>query len=181
MDKSGAISALAQLISAEKAQAIQEKAAQLLGVITSKFSEAKQAAVQTGCIPNLVGLLSQKNNVLLASAAATALMAITNLIEGKYALIKCPGGLEVLTGQWLDPMASEKLCLNLTQCITNVAEAPESRPILKECRTVERLSAIQNDPQNTEVVRKGAAEAIRQCRFHYLPHELLSGGETEMV
>jgi len=146
--------------------------------VTSNFPEAKKEAVRIDCVPKLVNLLSQGTNVLLASAAATALMIITQVVEGKYAVIKCPGGLEALAGvQWLDPGLSEKLCLNLTQCITNLAEAPESRPILKGCGALERLLAIHNNPQNSEVVRQGAAEAIRQCRFNHLPHELLPGRE----
>ena len=175
VDQAAAVTSLAQLISAGQAEPIQEQAAQLLGLITSNLPDAKIAAVQAQCVPKLLALLDQPSNILLASAAVSALMIITVDISGKFALVRCEGGLATLSGHWLDPSVSEKLCLNITQCITNVAECPEARPVLQGCGTLARLLAIHEDQQNTEIVRRGAAEALRQCRFNFLPHQILPG------
>jgi hypothetical protein len=178
VDTASAVQSLSKLIAAGKAEAIQEQAATLLGLVVSNFPDAKLEAVKTDCVPKLIALIAQGNNVLLALAATTALMMITVVNEGKWAVVKCEGGVASLAGKWLDPELSEKLCANLTQCITNVAEAPDSRPILKECGGLDRLLRIYENEANSEIVRRGAAEAMRQCKFNYLPHELLPGRKS---
>lgn len=58
---------------------------------------------QVGCVPKLLSLLQKKQeNVSLASAAATALMMITVVRDGKYAVVKASDGLSALVN-CLDP------------------------------------------------------------------------------
>jgi hypothetical protein len=179
VDDAACVPSLSQLISNGKNEAIQEQAAQLLGLVASTFTDAKLEAVQTGCVPKLIALLDQQTNVLLATAATTALMMITIVNDGKYAVVNCDQGLERLAGPWMDPMTSEHVCVNITQCITNVAEAPEARPVLVQCGAMGRLVAIFEDEGVSEIVKRGAAEAMRQCRFTYLPHKRLPGREKQ--
>jgi hypothetical protein len=130
-------------------------------------------------VPKLIALLDQQTNVLLATAATTALMMITIVNDGKYAVVNCDQGLERLAGPWMDPMTSEHVCVNITQCITNVAEAPVAWPVLVQCGAMGRLVAIFEDEGVSEIVKRGAAEAMRQCRFTYLPHKRLPGREKQ--
>jgi hypothetical protein len=62
-----------------------------------------RVTLQVGCVPKLLDLLRKKQgNVALASAAATALMMITVVRDGKYAVVRAPEGLQALV-ECLDP------------------------------------------------------------------------------
>ncbi len=45
--------------------------------------------------------------------------------------VECPLTWDALHSRCFT-LEQEQLCVNVSQCITNVAEAPEARPILKE-------------------------------------------------
>mmetsp|Transcript_35054 Transcript_35054/g.78025 ORF Transcript_35054/g.78025 Transcript_35054/m.78025 type:complete len:377 (-) Transcript_35054:404-1534(-) len=171
VDHAKAIPALTALISEDKSPEIQEHAAKLLGLCASTFQDAKIEAVQVGAVPKLLALLDQPS-ILLASTATTALMMITVVNDAKYAVVNTKGGIEALV-KWLDP-ANEQLCINAMECISNVAEAPEARPLLAEGGAFEKLSSIHGGPY-PEGVKSSAAQAMRQCKFKCLPFAPLPG------
>lgn len=127
-------------------------------------------------MPKLLALL-KTDKVSLASAVATALMTITIAIEGKYAVVETEGGLKVL-GTWLNPQR-EQLCVNIMEVISNVAEAPDSRPVLAECGVLARLVDIHSNAAS-EMLKRSAAQALRQCKFHHWPYEPLPGKQVRM-
>ncbi len=52
---------------------------------------------------------------------------------------------------------------------------------LQDCGAFERLVSIYEDESNAELVRRGAAEAMRQCKFAYLPHKVLPGRDLSQA
>jgi hypothetical protein len=102
-------------------------------------------------------------------------MDITVAREGKYAVIECEGGLGVLAGR-LDPL-KQQLCVNVMEIITNVAEAPEARPVLSELGAPMKLLAIHEGTgeESDTPLRRSAAQALRQCGFKHLPFDVLRG------
>lgn len=175
IDHAGSIEALVRLIGDDQPADIQQQAAQLLGVLTSRLEEAKVDAVKDGAVPKLLDLLSS-DKIHLASAAATALMTITISRDGKYAVIHTSGGLETLVAK-LDRV-HEQLCVNLMEVITNVAEAPEARPVLAEAGVQAALTHI-HDASTSEVLKRSSAQALRQCGFKHLPYDVLRGRQLE--
>ncbi|KAL6762159.1 radial spoke protein 14 [Haematococcus lacustris] len=173
VDAAKAIPALVSLLRPETTE-LAEQAAQLLGLLTSRFEDAKCKAVESGAVPRLLQLLDSPI-LQLASAAATALMTITVARDGKYAVINTEGGLAKLVTQ-LNPL-KQQLCVNVMIIITNLAEAPEARAVLAREGAAARLSEIFGMAAETGLLRSTAAQAIRQCGFTHLPYELLQGEE----
>ncbi|KAJ9518137.1 hypothetical protein QJQ45_010114 [Haematococcus lacustris] len=173
VDAAKAIPALVSLLHPETSE-LAEQAAQLLGLLTSRFEDAKCKAVESGAVPRLLQLLDSPI-LQLASAAATALMTITVARDGKYAVINTEGGLAKLVTQ-LNPL-KQQLCVNVMIIITNLAEAPEARAVLAREGAAARLSEIFGMAAETGLLRSTAAHAIRQCGFTHLPYELLQGAE----
>ncbi|GFH29636.1 uncharacterized protein HaLaN_28329, partial [Haematococcus lacustris] len=138
VDAAKAIPALVSLLRPETTE-LAEQAAQLLGLLTSRFEDAKCKAVESGAVPRLLQLLDSPI-LQLASAAATALMTITVARDGKYAVINTEGGLAKLVTQ-LNPL-KQQLCVNVMIIITNLAEAPEARAVLAREGAAARLSEI---------------------------------------
>eukprot|EP00798_Chlamydomonas_sp_ICE-L_P030259 gene30259-35246_t len=174
---SGAIPSAVGLTAADKSPAIQEQAASLLSMLTSHAEEAKKEAVEAGCVPNLLAILAagpSAISVTLATAVATALMAATIVIEGKYAAVKYEGGMAIVV-KWLDPARSEQLCVNMMEVISNCAEAPQARPLLAEAGGREKLTEIREAAVLESLLERSAAQALRQCKFKSLPHQPLPG------
>ncbi|KAJ9518493.1 hypothetical protein QJQ45_018596, partial [Haematococcus lacustris] len=158
VDAAKAIPALVSLLRPETTE-LAEQAAQLLGLLTSRFEDAKCKAVESGAVPRLLQLLDSPI-LQLASAAATALMTITVARDGKYAVINTEGGLAKLVTQ-LNPL-KQQLCVNVMIIITNLAEAPEARAVLAREGAAARLSEIFGMAAETGLLRSTAAQAIRQ-------------------
>jgi hypothetical protein len=101
-------------------------------------------------------------------------MAITVAREGKYAVIEAKDGLKVLASR-LDPL-KQQLCVDVMEIITNVAEAPEARPVLVKHGAPEALLAIHSKAGVEDTpLRRSAAQALRQCGFKHLPFDVLRG------
>jgi hypothetical protein len=141
--------------------------------LLQEFIAIHSAALQEGAVPRLLALI-QSPKLHLAQAAATALMAITVAREGKYAVIEAEGGLKILASR-LDPL-KQQLCVNVMEIITNVAEAPESRPVLVEHGAPQALLAIHSKAGTQDTpLKRSAAQALRQCGFKHLPFDVLRG------
>ncbi|KAF5834890.1 radial spoke protein 14 [Dunaliella salina] len=167
IDVAEAISHVVGLLAPEQSVEIQEQGARLLSMLTSQFLEAKVTAVQEHAVPHLVRLLGAQQQGC-ACAAAAALMMVTVVREGKYAMVDTQheGGFERLAGA-LDPRKGQ-LCTDAMQVVCNVAEAPEGREALIRCGVPHLLAHIHQRAENGQL-KGSAAEAIRQCRFKCFP------------
>ncbi|PNW73066.1 hypothetical protein CHLRE_14g617500v5 [Chlamydomonas reinhardtii] len=171
VDVAQAIPHLAGLLKPELPMPVRHAAAELLGALATR-EDAKIQAVQVGAVPLLLLAASPSVPVPFATSAVAALGAITIRREGKYAALESPGGLAGLVSV-LDP-CHEQLCINAMTAVSNVAEAPEARAILVASGAGPKLQHIF-ETATVEVVKRAAAQAIRQCRFKHLPYEVLPG------
>lgn len=128
--------------------------------------------LQVGSVPKLLRLL-RAQSIHVVSAAATALMNITVCRDGKYAVVNEPNSAKAIA-DLLNPYNPE-VCVKATEIVTNVAEAPEARPLFLEANVGEKLNAIHQLQQVPDVLKRSAAQAIRQCGFKYLPFSVLPG------
>ena len=157
-----AVEAVVPLLSQDYDLEVRECASLVLSLLCVPF-DGKTAANEAGAVPLLVAMLTD-HPLSVTSAAASALMTLTIDIPAKKEMVHCGGVGPIAALLYAD---DEKLCVNVLQVITSIAEYPEGRKQLQPY--VQRIRDIQLTTPST-LIERCAAHALRQTMFNHLPH-----------
>ncbi|MEW5299883.1 MAG: hypothetical protein WDW38_011606 [Sanguina aurantia] len=179
IDRAKAVGSLSKLLAQGLPIPLQQQAAKLLAVLTTR-EEAKVQAVEVAAVPKLLALIDPNNPSELSRSAAAAIASISVCREGKYAIAATPGGLHILTAL-VSPGSDPNQCAYALEAISNAAEAPEARKVLAALGALDKCTEVYEKAESVsgrvgELLRRSAAEAIRQVGFAHLPHALLVSG-----
>jgi hypothetical protein len=164
--------ACAGLLAGYRPVTVREKAALLLARMTATLFDQKRRAVQMGCVKDLADLLAHP--VLAAKlAAATALMNLTTVNEGKDAFFETGACDTVLR---LIHVRHHVLRVHVLSLLCNVGEHPGCRAWLQPL--VPTLRDILNTSAEDPTAERFASQALRQIEFENRPFTLLPQPEV---
>ncbi|GMH42193.1 hypothetical protein BSKO_10112 [Bryopsis sp. KO-2023] len=173
IDVSKALPSLTSLLRTGRHWRIQEGAAALITLLTSR-KDAKVACVGEGTVQHLLELLNHRR-LALDNAALCALGTIAIANEGKRAIVDADGIPALL--QKLSSM-HQSVLRHVLECITNISESTTCRAELQRLDVVQFLKKLYEIAVCGDI-RRSISQAIRQIEFINWPYELPLGSTYE--